>query len=383
MARVRKVERRGGRRAYEVRWREHGEDRQRTFPVKREAGRFAARVETEIASGNDVRPLAQSKVTVRDAVKAVMTAEEYRLKPRTIDSYQKLYEKWIVEKFGSDRLSAVTRTKVQAWITELVESGLAPGTLKQHHYVALRKLFKWAIKDQLLAADPCAHVSLPRTENNDNYPILTLAQIDRLVDALADTPPYGLLVRFMALTGLRAGEVAGLRVSDVELANGRVFVRQTVQRIKGKGWVLGTPKSKRSTREVPLLDGRLISDLKTYLLAHPKSGQPDAFFWPGRAPGSCEPDFDRVLDSSTFGRNHFKPALVRAKLPKMRIHDLRHTAASLWLAARFQPYEVSRWLGHANIATTDAIYAHMYLSDYSDHLDRFEVYRESERRKPA
>ena len=374
MAHVREVDRRGGKCAYEVRWREHGKSRQRTFTVKREAERFAARVETGLAFGSGVRPLTQSKVTVRDAANAVVAAEGHRLKPRTLDSYRKLYEKRIAEKFGNDRLSAVMRSKVQAWVTELVESGLAPGTVK-HHYVALRKLFKWAIKEQLLVSDPCEHVSLPRPANEHDYPILTLREIDRLAAALKDSLPYGLLVRFMALTGLRAGEVAGLRVSDVELANRRIFVRQTAQRIKGKGWVFGTPKSKRSTREVPLLDRRLISDLQSYLLAHPKMGQPDALFWPGRAPGSRQPDFDRVLDSSTFGRNYFKPALERAKLPRMRIHDLRHTAASLWLAAEFQPYEVSRWLGHANVSTTDAIYSHLYPTDYSIHLERFEAYQ--------
>lgn len=380
MAHVREVQRRGGKCAHEVRWREHGKDRQRTFTVKREAERFAARVETEIASGNDVRPLAHNKVTVRDAVKEVLAAEEHRLKPRTLDSYRKIYEKRIGEKFGRDRLSAVTRARVQAWITELVEGGLSPGTVKRH-YVALRKLFKWAIKEGLLGSDPCEHVALPREENLREHPILTLAQLERLADALSSRPPYDLLVRFMALTGLRAGEVIGLRVSDVELANRRVLVRQTRQRIAGKGWVIGTPKSKRSTREVPLLDSQLISDLRTYLLAHPKSGQPDALFWPGRAPGSRELDFDRVLDGSTFARNHFKPALEKAKLPQMRIHDLRHTAASLWLAAGFQSYEVSRWLGHANVSTTDGIYAHLYPSDYETHLSQFEAYQEREKRR--
>ncbi len=59
-------------------------------------------------------------------------------------------------------------------------------------------------------------------------------------------------------------------------------------------------------------------------------------------------------------RNYFKPALVREKVAAIRVHDLRHTAASLWLAAGFPPYQVSRWLGHASVVTTDAIYSHLY-----------------------
>ena len=68
----------------------------------------------------------------------------------------------------------------------------------------------------------------------------------------------------MAYTGLRAGEVAGLRVRDIDLAAGHVSVWQTAQHIKGE-WVYGTPKSRRSTRDVPLLDRKLIADLKRAL----------------------------------------------------------------------------------------------------------------------
>lgn len=382
MAHVRVVERKGGKRAYEARWKEGTKFRQRVFSARRDAERFVARIEVELAAGNDIRPLTRTKLTVRDAVDAVLAAEQHRLKPRTFHSYQNIYAHRLDDRFGHRLLGSITREDVQAWISDLVNEGLAPPTVK-HQYLALRKLFKWAIKERILAFDPGEHVSLPRFESSHEYPILTVNEIDRLARAMAETPPYGLLVRFMALTGLRVGETAGLRVRDVQLAKRRVLVRQTAQRIKGKGWVLGTPKSKRSTRAVPILDSTLIADLKAYLLTHPKSGQPEALFWPGRAPGSREADFERVVDGSTFLRNHFKPALTRAKLPKMRVHDLRHTAASLWLAAGFQPYEVSRWLGHANVSTTDAIYAHLYQTDYSDHLDRFEAYRDREQRRTS
>lgn len=61
-------------------------------------------------------------------------------------------------------------------------------------------------------------------------------------------------------------------------------------------------------------------------------------------------------------------------MPKMRFHDLRHTFASLMLAAGFKPYEVSRWMGHANVTTTDSIYAHLYPSDYAQQVAKFEAF---------
>lgn len=185
--------------------------------------------------------------------------------------------------------------------------------------------------------------------------------------------PYGLLVRFAAYTRLRAAEVTGLRVRDVDLRAGHVEVRQTLQHVAGE-WRIGTPKSKRSTRTVPLLDKRLVSHLREFLFAHPRRSDPDALLWPGRVPGSHLVDFGRVLDIGSLRRNYLRPALRAEGLPEMRFHDLRHTFASLMLAAGFPPYEVSRWLGHANLATTDSIYAHLYPSDYASHVEQFEAF---------
>ncbi|MFC7924981.1 site-specific integrase [Microbacterium laevaniformans] len=150
-------------------------------------------------------------------------------------------------------------------------------------------------------------------------------------------------------------------------------MRQTAQHIAGE-WVFGTPKSRRSSRDVPLLDRGLIADLKAHKMQHPRSGDGDALFWPGRTPGSHRVDYGRVWDLASFRRNYFKPALMRAELPAIRVHDLRHTAASLWLAAGFPPYQVSRWLGHASVVTTDTIYSHLYPTDYAQHIARFERY---------
>ncbi|MBG0717566.1 site-specific integrase [Microbacterium sp. 2C] len=209
--------------------------------------------------------------------------------------------------------------------------------------------------------------------NEGTLAALTYAQVEAASGQLTLFKPYDVLVRFMAYTALRAGEVAGPRVRDVDLAAGHVSVRQTAQHIAGE-WVFGTPKSRRSSRDVPLLDRRPIADLKAHKMQHPRSGDDDALFWPGRTPGSHRVDYGRVWDLASFRRNYFNPALRRAELPAIRVHDLRHTAASLRLAAGFPPYQVSRWLGHASVVTTDTIYSHLYPTDYAQHIARFEAY---------
>lgn len=360
--------------AYEVQWLDGTKKLQKTFNVKREAERHALKVETAKDAGDTTRTLVKNTATVAQVIAASMESARSKLKPRTFHSYELMYDKRILPKFGARRVSTITRADVQTWINALTGEGLAPATV-HHCYVALQKVMKHALWDRQISYNPCAGIDLPKAHDIDDgeLPALAIAQVEATAAQLALFQPYDVLVRFMAYTGLRAGEVAGLRVRDIDLAAGHVSVRQTAQHIKGE-WVYGTPKSRRSTRDVPLLDRKLIADLKRLKMQHPHSGDPDALFWPGRTPGSHRVDYDRVWDVATFRRNYFKPALTRAELPAIRVHDLRHTAASLWLAAGFPPYQVSRWLGHASIVTTDTIYSQLYPTDYVQHIARFEAY---------
>lgn len=250
----------------------------------------------------------------------------------------------------------------------------AGGEGTHRHYVALAKLMKYAVRHRLVAQNPCAGVVLPRETDRDAFEstFLTMHDEERLATVLDAHPQYGTLVRFFAYTGLRAGEVTGLRVRDVNLAAGHIEVPQTLLRLKGQ-LVVGTPKSRFSTRTVPLVHRGLVAELMQLLLAHPKSADPDSLLWPGRGVGSHAVDYVGVLDIGSFRRNYIRHALRELGLRDMRLHDLRHTDASLWLAAGFSTFQVSPRLGHANTATSDAAYAHLYPSDYSDDLARFEA----------
>lgn len=174
----------------------------------------------------------------------------------------------------------------------------------------------------------------PRVERS-----LAASRLDRDESATGDAGSFG-----------RAAEVKGLRIRDVVLTasdttGAHVEVRQMIKRVGGvrKG---GTPKSARSRRDVPLLDRPLIADLRLFLLMHPNSGDPDALCWPARRNGSRRLDFSRNIDCGSVLQYYMRPLLPDLGLPpKMRWHDLRHTYASLMLAAGIQPYKLSRWMG--------------------------------------
>jgi integrase len=280
----------------------------------------------------------------------------------------------VIPTFGSRRISTLTSADVEQWVATLSET-LSAATVR-NTFVALNKVCRYAVRHRYITANPCTGTVLPKASLADTFSprFLTAAEVELVATQLDKQAPYGLIVRFAAYTGLRAGELAALRIRDINLLRREVSVTRNVQRIAGE-WVVGTPKSARSSRTVPILSADLIAALTAYLATHPNRSDPNAALWPGRAPGNGHPTtYARHFDPLSFYRHYFKPAVRRAGLPPLRFHDLRHTYASLMFAAGMDVYKVSRWMGHANISTTDGIYAHLYAQDHSADADRLAAF---------
>lgn len=356
---------------YSVLWREKQPDgstkfKQKTFKAKRAAERFARNTEVALDKGDAVDPRPHKAPTLGVLVEQSLAASKATLKPSTYKGYRLTYDNHIVPELGAKPITALTPEDVEKWVQGLADKGLSPATIR-NTFVALTKVCKYAIRHGHIRSNPCTGTPLPKHSHvSDEFTgqVLTAEEIDTLTASIAY--PGDLLLRFLCLTGLRAGELAGLQIADLDLLHGTVHVRRTVQRIKGEGWVATAPKTKRSRREVPILSSGLKDDLQAFLDVHPNRANPEAPLWPGRKPGTHAVDFTRRLDPTNFLRWYLRPALEAAGLPKtFRLHDCRHTAASLWLAAGIPPYKVSRWLGHSSIAVTDSVYSHLYPSDYS------------------
>ncbi|MFF1879114.1 tyrosine-type recombinase/integrase [Leifsonia sp. NPDC058230] len=312
-------------------------------------------------------------------VAASLEASRPRLKPGTYAGYVHLYESRNLPTFGKQRIAAVTSQDVELLVGKLVAAGRASSTI-HNHYVALNKVFRYAMRHRLITHNPCEAVELPKPGSREDFAavFLTLPQVESIAAELDLWYPYGLLVRFAAYTGLRSGELAGLRVKDMDLAGNRVFVRQTIRRINGK-WTVGTPKSKNSTREVPFARRSPVVDLREYLLTHPNSGDPDALLWPARSNGSRRLDYTRPIDCGGVRSYYLVPAAARLGIAAhMRFHDLRHTYASLMLAARFEPFEVARYLGHSGLVLLARTYGHMYATEPNAVADKFESYAQAQ-----
>jgi integrase len=367
-----------GGKSYTIRWRDtNGMFERKTLRNKREAERFALRVENELADGNSTDALVKNAKRFREVAQASMDASSHKIKPKTLAGYELAYRLQIYPTFGDKRISQITSLDVEAWLSDM-QSKIAPKT-GQHYslasvhgaFVALSKAFAYAVKHRLITANPCSVVDKPRLPHVERR-LFHPAEVDAIATAMDAAAPHGL--RMASTTGLRQGELAALRIGDVRLF-GRaphVQVRRTVARVKG-GWAVGTPKTARGSRDAPL--GRsLIGELSAYLSQHPRRNEPDAPLWPGRMPGGAGDiralDYDRQFDAPSMERYYFKPVLAELGIEGMTWHDLRHYFASLCAAAGYDIRKVSRRMGHANTNITDSTYTHLFHDgDDMDALD--------------
>jgi integrase len=317
----------------------------------------------------------------QEVAEASMAASAHRLKPKTMTGYEEAYRLHIYPTFGQRRINSITSMDVERWMSEM-QRKVSPLTGRPYSpssirgtFVALTKVFGYAMKHRLVPANPCTAVDRPRLDPHDMV-FLDPEEVAAVAAEMDALPPYGLIVRVAAHSGLRAGELAALRIRDVNLLRGHVEVRRTVARGKD-GWTFGTPKSARSTRDVPL-PRSVLEELREYLALHPHRSDPSAALWPGRRKGGygatrAPLDWDGQINIGTIYANQFRPALDRLGIQPARWHDLRHFYASVCAHAGVDIRKVSRWMGHANINTTDSIYTHLFNGSASEDMDRLDV----------
>ncbi|HEX5018930.1 MAG TPA: tyrosine-type recombinase/integrase, partial [Actinomycetes bacterium] len=311
-------------------------------------------------------------------------------KPSTARGYRSLLDSSVLPEFGSRRIRAITPGDVDEWIAKLIGRGLTPPTIKHHHGVA-RAVFAFAARHRAIAYNPARDVALPTDRSMGRLKpeprFLTASEVETVSVHLDAQPPYGLLTRFAAYTGLRAGEIAGLNVADVDLLRREVTVRRTRYKVRD-GWQEHTPKSGLA-RKVPLPKW-LADDLGAYLATHPRCAEPGAPLWPGRRKGGYthgergskvegsaahgDLTWDQAWERDTFTRRYFAPALRAAGLPVgspggVRFHDLRHSYASLCASAGIPAYRIAKRMGHASEIVTRSIYTHLFAEDSASDME--------------
>jgi integrase len=269
---------------------------------------------------------------------------------------------------GRVKLKNVSALHLQGLYRERLDSGLSASTVQKIHHV-LHKGLRQAVRWNLVPRNPADDVKAPTPMPKEMHP-LSAHEARCLLEAAQDERLEALYV-LAVHTGMRRGELLGLKWSDVDLENSRIGIRRTLTRTDGgKRYTLGDPKTKRSHRTVRITP-QAVEALRRHLTNQMEEMERlgDIYIDQGLV---FTTEVGTLINPSNLRQRSFTPLLERAGLPRIAFNDLRHTCASLLFQKNVHPKFVQELLGHASVAITIDTYSHMLPGMGSEAADAIE-----------
>lgn len=340
----------------------NGNEHERLFTRKVDAAAWLDTVTSTIVTGTYVAPKA-GMVTI-SVIHEQWLKTQAHVKESTKAARASAWSVHVRDRWSGISVAEVQTSDVRVWVDELREGGAAAPTIENALGV-LRMVLGLAVENRRIPHNPCEGVKAPRRQHSERA-YLTHQQVAELAGAMIRD---GLVIRFLAYTGLRYGEMAALRVQNFDMLRRRVNVRQSVTEVVGKlTW--STPKG-HERRSVPF-PKFLVDDLAAQMKGKRRE---DLVF---SAPEGG------VLRIATFRTRVFNKAVDTLRgldedgepttdWPRPTLHDLRHTAASLAISAGANVKAVQTMLGHKSAALTLDTYADLFPDDLEAVADAFDA----------
>lgn len=319
---------------------------------------------TRAAVAADIRRLVEAHRQGQLVTTGAMTVGEWlgtyleqvarpKVRSSTLNRYRSDIELHIVPAIGRYRLDKLRPAHLVALYNTKAAEGLSGASLRHMHAV-IRRALNVAVRWQLLGVNPATLVDPPRADQHEITP-LTADEARRLIRAARDDRMQARWLVGLAL-GLRQGEALGLWWEDIDLDAKLLRIRRALQRQRGGGLVFVEPKTQRSKRTIPL-PVPLVAALTELRERQDKERITAGSLWRDSPCVFTSPIGTPVDPRNDF--REFRKLLNRAGLPPVRLHDLRHTAASLLLAQNVPARVVMEILGHSQIALTMNTYSHV------------------------
>jgi len=320
-----------------------GMERSRTFTTKRDAQQWVDSMQVAKVRGVWIDP-SLGRQSFSDYAQSWVLGRGHVV-PGTLIKEKGHIANHLLPAFGSRQLSSIQSADVRAWIATME---CKPGTIAAM-FGTLRGIMGTASRDGVIGRNPCDGVDLPRQSAQEEMLFLDPDEIERLAAAI--DPRYRALIYLAAYGGLRWGEIAALRPESLNLLRGAVDVRMSLAEVSGHFYDQPPKSGKPRTVSIPRSLAELIGEHMA--------------LWPNEAGTVFASPNGSRLRRSLWYRRFYKPAVLAAGLnPRLRFHDLRHTAAALAIAQSAHPKSIQERLGHSSIRITLDRYGHLF-----PHLD--------------
>lgn len=328
---------------WRARWRDpDGRQRSKVHARKADAERHLATIHADMLRGSYVTP-SRGRITVADWADEWL-AGAMNLGPGGRETYRRDLDRHILPTLGHLPIGSVTASTVERFLADELDRFAASTVLR--HYRTIRRMMQIAVDRGRLQRNPCDPVTPPKMPHSEMR-FLTVEEVDALAEKITDR--YRVWVLSAAYLGFRWSEGVGLRRGSVDGA--RVTISEQLIRRGDKQWHRSPPKTKTGRRVISA-PGFLVDEMVGHMEDWAMAGA-DGLVFPNR--------LGQPLNGPSFRGSVFKPALKRAGLnPAIRIHDLRHTAVALAIAAGAHSKAIQLRMGHASIAVTLDRYGHLF-----------------------
>lgn len=312
--------------------------------------------------------LEEAKAAKEERQPASQTLEEYLtnwleekrgLKRGTRATWKWQMAVYILPALGDLLLRDLSRAHIQAWITEMCEGGDLEASSIHTFYGILELALKEAVEQEILEKSPCHKMNLPRREEKEMQVLDALQAKVFLAQLKEEKHTHEALFKLDIFTGLRLGELRALKWTDIDLDKMELRVQRSLTYVRHEGYFENEPKTRNSRRTIILAD-EVVEALKEHhkrQLLHITSRYRKTVGWEDHNlvfPGPS----GRYMAESTIEQS-LKRVLERAGLPRIRVHDLRHTYATLALKSGISLKSVSLMLGHSDVLITMRRYIHI------------------------
>lgn len=353
---------------WRVVWHVDGKRFERVFQRKTDADAFASKLEADARRGEMVNPDGAS--VLFGELMEQWFASKVNLKPSTVFRYRKDAKMYVLPMWGHTPIGRITQQGLQQWISGMLDGSAVRGLKTAAHVECLSpatvrgvvKIVKqplaYAVQLGWLPKSPADGLVLPRTEHHSADRVyLTVSEVNELADAAPDTGT-ATLVRWQAFTGCRIGESLALTIGDLNMSTRRCSIARTLTVTADGTSTVGVPKTGRA--RVITWPKSLDPALKELMAGRPA----DAPLFPSPRGG--------FWIEKNWRHRIWRPLIARAGFDGLKVHDLRHTYASLAVAAGADVKTLQRQLGHASASMTLDVYASLFpdqLDSLADAMD--------------
>ena len=281
-----------------------------------------------------------SEMLFKNAVELYYKYIERELKPTTIENKKYLIETKILPYFGEKKLGAITSDDINAWHDDLKAMNFKPTYIRsirnQFSSIANWNISKGRLdKNPILGAD-----TMGKKQPDEEMKFYTLEEFNLFIASFKDDPTLTIIYKIFFYAGIRLGELLALKPNDFNFEKSKLRIDENLQRVNGE-FVLQKPKTKQSIRTIGI-PKQLSEDIKEYL---------------SKLHGIRKNDLIFHVSKSHLG-NNMKIGAEKAGIKKIRVHDLRHSNASLLLEQGIDHILISKCLGHHSTRQLYETYAH-------------------------